>query len=251
MAKPVVQKISIKSMNQKIRRVGERFGIDSLPYKQLIADIERDFRGLTHTTAKGFIQVSQSKSLKLNEYQKQVVNRVAARKGVKEIVKAAEIRLSAGKPQKGKKRHKPTKAEINAEVKRYTEIQEKFDKTLDIIYEHEIAGDLPTDINNRYRKIYRHGKGAGMGVSSDDVEFLENAIVEFDELRNELDDINSDVKEILYSEGGNLPETFANDVYKIESGQMDFETVKQTIEKMRIYREKLTASFDPLSVEYN
>ena len=78
MAKPVIQKITIKSMNQKIRRVGERFGIDSLPYKQLIADIERDFRGLTHTTAKGFIQVSQSKSLKLNEYQKQVVNRVAA-----------------------------------------------------------------------------------------------------------------------------------------------------------------------------
>ena len=90
-----------------------------------------------------------------------------------------------------------------------------------------------------------------MGVSSDDVEFLENAIVEFDELRNELDDINSDVKEILYSEGGNLPETFANDVYKIESGQMDFETVKQTIDKMRNYRENLTASFDPLSVEYN
>ena len=241
MKSPTVQKISIKSMNQKIRRVGERFGIDSLPYKQLIADIERDFRGLTHETAKGFIQVSQSKTLKLNDYQKQVVNRVAARKGVKEIVKAAKERLN---------NPKASKSDIDKEVKQYTEIQEKFDKALDMIYEHETADDLPTDIKERYQKIYRHGKGAGMGVSSDDVSFLENAIVEFDELRNELDDLNSDVKEIIYSEGGDLPVQFADDVYNIESGGYTFEKVKETIEKMRRYRDRISVSDDPLSIEY-
>lgn len=241
MKTPVVQKITIKSMNQKIRRVGERFGIDSLPYKQLIADIERDFRGMTHKTAKGFIQVTQSKTAKINEYQKQVVNRVAGRKGVKEIVKAAKERLN---------NPKASKTDIDKEVKQYTEIQEKFDKTLDMIYDHEIKDDLPTDIKSRYMKIYRHGKGAGMGVSSDDVAFLEQAIFEFDDLRNELDEINSDVKEIIYSNGGNLQENFANDVYKIESGQMDFESVKQTIEKMRIYRDELSNSFDPLKISY-
>lgn len=241
MKSPVVQKITIKSMNQKIRRVGERFGIDSLPYKQLTADIERDFRGLIHTTKKGFIQVSQSKTLKINDYQKQVVNRIAARKGVKEIVQAAKERI-------GKKR--PTKKEIDENVKKYTELQEKFDKTLDMIYEHEIAGDLPTDINTRYQKIYRHGKGAGMGVSTDDVEFLENAIVEFDDIRAEIDDINSDVKEIIYSDGGTIPADFTNDVYAIETGQKTFDDVKATVEKMRQYRDNLQTSLDPAKIEY-
>ena len=241
MKSPNVQKISIKSMNQKIRRVGERFGVDSLPYKQLTADIERDFRGLIHTTKKGFIQVSQSKSLKLNDYQKQVVNRVAARKGVQEIVQAAKERI-------GKKR--PTKQEIDENVKKYTELQEKFDKTLDLIYDHEIAGDLPTDINNRYQKIYRHGKGAGMGVSTDDVEFLENAIVEFDDIRAEIDDINSDVKEAIYSDGGTIPDDFLNDVYDIETGQKSFDDVKATVERMRQYRDSIQSSLDPSKVEY-
>lgn len=228
-------------MNQKIRRVGERFGIDSLPYKQLTADIERDFRGLVHTTKKGFIQVSQSKTLKLNDYQKQVVNRVAARQGVKEIVEKAKERI-------GKKR--PTKKEIDENVKKYNELQEKFDKTLDMIYEHEIAGDLPTDINTRYQKIYRHGKGSGTGVSTDDVEFLENAIVEFDDIRAEIDDINSDVKEIIYSDGGTIPDDFLNDVYAIETGQKSFDDVKSTVEKMRQYRDNLQSSLDPSQVEY-
>ena len=241
MKSPIVQKISIKSMNQKIRRVGERFGIDSLPYKQLTADIERDFRGLIHTTKKGFIQVSQSKTLKINDYQKQIINRVAARKGVKEIVQAAKERI-------GKKR--PTKKEIDENVKKYTELQEKFDKALDMIYEHEIAGDLPTDINNRYQKIYRHGKGAGMGVSTDDVEFLENAIVEFDDIRAEIDDINSDIKEAIYSDGGTIPDEFLNDVYAIETGQKSFDDVKSTVERMRQYRDSIQASLDPSQVEY-
>lgn len=241
MKSPVVQKISIKSMNQKIRRVGERFGVDSLQYKQLTADIERDFRGLTHTTKKGFIQVSQSKTLKINDYQKQVVNRVAARQGVKEIIAKAKERI-------GKKN--PTKQEIDENVRKYNELQEKFDKTLDLIYEHEIAGDLPTDINSRYRKIYRQGKGAGMGVSTDDVEFLENAIIEFDDIRAEIDDINSDVKEIIYSDGGTISDEFLNDVYEIETGQKSFDDVKTTIERMRQYRDNLQASFDPAQIEY-
>ena len=241
MKSPIVQKISIKSMNQKIRRVGERFGVDSLPYKQLTADIERDFRGLVHTTKKGFIQVSQSKSLRINDYQKQVVNRVAARQGVKEIVEKAKERI-------GKKR--PTRKEIDENVKKYTELQEKFDKTLDLIYEHEIVGDLPTDINNRYQKIYRHGKGAGMGISTDDVEFLEDAIIEFDDIRAEIDDINSDVKETIYSDGGTIPDEFLNDVYAIETGQKSFDDVKSTVERMRQYRDSIQASHDPSQIEY-
>ena len=241
MKKPVVQKITIKSMNQKIRRVGERFGVESLPYKQLIADIERDFRGMIHKTAKGFLQVTQSKTAKLNDYQKQVVNRVAARQGVKEIVAKAKARL-------GTKR--PTKEDINKEVERYTKQQEKFDETLDMIYKHEIADDLPTDIRNTYMKVYRHGKGAGMGVSRQDVDFLENAIFEFDELRQEVDDINSDVKEVLYSKNGTPPDDFFNDVYAIESGQYSFDTIKETIDKMRRYRDSVVSSFDPLQVEY-
>lgn len=228
-------------MNQKIRRVGERFGVDSLQYKQLTADIARDFRGLTHYTKKGFIQVSQSKTLKINDYQKQVVNRIAARQGLKEIIAKAKERI-------GKKN--PTKQEIDENVRKYNEVQEKFDKTLDLIYEHEISGDLPTDINSRYQKIYRHGKGAGMGVSTDDVEFLENTIIEFDDIRAEIDDINSDVKEIIYSDGGTIPDDFLNDVYAIETGQKSFDDVKATVERMRQYRDNIQGSLDHSKVEY-
>ena len=89
-----------------------------------------------------------------------------------------------------------------------------------------------------------------MGVSTDDVEFLENAIVEFDEIRAEIDDINADVKEIIYSVGGTISDEFLNDVYEIETGQKSFDDVKVTIERMRQYRDNLQASFDPSQIEY-
>lgn len=228
--KPVVQKITIKSMNQKIRRVGQRFGIDSLPYKQLVADIERDFRGLTHTTNQGIIQVSQSKKLVLNDYQKQVVNRVANRQGVKEIVSKAKERLN---------NPKASKEDIDKEVERFTKQQEKFDKTLDIIYDHEVADDLPTDIESTYRKIYRSGKGAGMGVTSNDVEFLENAIIEYEELREELDDIVADIEPKANAGAVKIADEFKNDAYKIKSGQLDMNTIRDVMEKARRYRDQI------------
>lgn len=246
--KTVVQKITIKSMNQKIRRVGQRFGIDSLPYKQLIADIERDFRGLTHTTKEGIIQVSQSKNLVLNDYQKQVVNRVAARKGVKEIVSAAKVRL------KEKGINKPTAEDINKEVETFTKRQSEFDKTLDIIYDHEIADDLPTDIESTYRKIYRSGKGAGMGVTNQDIDFLEDAIIEYEELREELDDIIAEIEPKANKGVVKIKDDFKNDAYKIKSGQLDMNAIRDTMEKMRRYRDQIVnipdETIQPIEVEY-
>ena len=239
--KPLVQKISIKSMNQKIRRVGEKFGAQSLPYKQLIADIERDFRGMTHQTKKGFLQVSQSKTFKPNEYQIGVINLVAARQGVKEITKKALERL-------GVKR--APLADIQAEVKRYTEVQNKFDDTLDKIYDLEKTMDLPKDIVDTYGKLYNRGKGGGQGVSTQEVEWLENVIPEFETLRAELDDIYSDINEIILSEGGGLSDEIANDMYNVKSGKTSFDEMKDIIDKMRRYLNRISNSLDPLQVPY-
>ena len=239
--KPLMQKISIKSMNQKIRRVGEKFGVESLPYKQLIADIERDFRGMTHTTKKGFLQVTQSKTFTPNEYQIGVINRVAARQGVKEITKKALERM-------GLKR--ATAEDIRENVRKYTEMQNKFDDTLDKIYELEKHIDLPFDIVDTYSKLYNRGTGGGQGVSSNEVEWLENVIPEYENLRDEMENIYSDINEIIRSNGGNLPENLSNDVYSVKAGQTSFDDMKSIIDKMQNYLTNISNSFDPLQVPY-
>ena len=239
MQKPVVQKITVKSMNQKIRRVGQRFGIDSLPYKQLVADIDRDFRGMTHYTKEGIIQVTQSKKTELNDYQKQIVNRVAARQGVKEITAKAKIRL------KEKGVNKPTAQDINQNVKEFTEEQTRFDKALDLIYDHQVAGDIPTDLDSTVDKLHR---ALGLGVTEQDVDFIIKGIYEFDDLRTEVDEINSTIAEILNGRGESIPEQFANDIWNVKSGQYTLEQVRSTVEKMREYYDKLL--FDPDNAKY-
>ena len=240
--KPVVtQKISIKSMNQKIRRVGERFGIDSLPYKNLIADIENDFRGMTHTTAKGIIQVSQSKTFTPNDYQKRAINKVAARKGVKEITETAKERLK----QQGIK--KPTREQIIEDVTKYTQRQTHIDETLDLIYKHEIANDLPIDIYNKYNTLHR---SSGQGITNSDLDFIIDNIKAFDEIREDVEEINADIRETILSEGGILPADYSTELYGITSGQYDMNTIKTIYDKMQRYRDAVVVSNDPLQVEY-
>ena len=91
------------------------------------------------------MQVTQSKTFKPNDYQIGVINRVAARQGVKEITKKALERM-------GVKR--ATAADIRENVRQYTEMQNKFDDTLDKIYELEKHIDLPFDIVDKYSKLY-------------------------------------------------------------------------------------------------
>lgn len=240
--KPLVQKISIKSMNQKIRRVGKTFGVESLPYKQLIADIERDFRGMTHDAKEGIIQVTQSKTFQPNEYQIGVINRVAARQGVKEIKKKALERMGV---------KKAPMEDIIQNVKEYTESQNKFDKILDAIYELEKAMNLSTDIAKPYNKLYNRSKGGGYGIDNKDIEYLEKAIPEFEQIRDDIDSIYGDIKNLIHSyENGKLPDDLANDVYNIKAGEKSLNEMHEIYDKMQNYFIKMSASENPLSVKY-
>lgn len=234
--------ITIKSMNQKIRRVAAAFGTDSLPYKNLIADIEHNFRGQTHLTSKGVIQVTQSKTLKLNTYQEQIVNRVSRRAGVKEIKQKAKERLSK------KNITKPTAEQIRENVREYTRIQEEFDKALDLVYEHEIAGDLPPDIRERYMKIYRSGKGAGMGVSEDDVQYIETKIIEYDELRTKLNELSAQVYQAANSAAIRVSEQAKIDIENVMQGEYTTEQTAAVIEHLQAYYDDILN--DPETAEY-
>lgn len=235
-------KFTIKSMNQKIRRVAERFGVESLPYKRLIADIDRDFRGMTHYTSKGVIQVTQSKNTKLNTYQTLSINRISRRAGVKQITKKSKERL------KKQGITKPTAAQITQEVKEFTRMQEEFDKALDLVYEHEIAGDLPRDIRQRYEKIYRHGAGAGMGVSKEDVQYIETKIFEFDDLRNRLNDISANVYRTAREQGVRVSDTAKIAIENCIQGEYTTDEVARVIERLNTYLERL--QIDPENAEF-
>lgn len=221
--------ITIKSMNQKIRRVAARFGTESNVYKYLIADIEHNFRGQTHYTKTGAIQVTQSKKLQLNQYQEQIVNRVSKRSGVKEIVKKSKERLQ----KQGIK--KPTNEQINAEVKEFERLQNEFDKALDLVYDHEIAGDLPVDIRERYEKIYRHGKGAGMGVSVDDVQYIETKIFEFDDMREKVNDLASTIYETAYSKGVRVSDDIKTGLENVYNGELTTDMIARFITTLEKY----------------
>lgn len=242
---------TVKVINQKIRRVGRRFGTDSLPYQQLIADIDRDFLGQTHLTKDGILQINSGKKTAINDYQAQTLVKISRRAGVKEIVNKSKERLE----KEGIKR--PTAEQINADVEKFTKRQEKFDKTLDLIYDHETAGDLPTDINSVYQKIYRSGKGTGSGVTNDDIDYLENAIEEFEELRERIENIVQDLYRFQAQYNAHnadnrfyLPDSLKLDNRNIVSGQYDMPTIRDTVERLDTYYNNLITADDPHMVEY-
>ncbi len=235
-------KFTLKSMNQKIRRVGERFGVTSLPYKQLIADIEHNFRGMYHFTNKGIIQVNQRKGQSFNTYQAQMINRVSRRAGVKRIVANSKKRLEKQGITK------PTAADINKEVQEHTRIQEEFDKALDLVYEHELAGDLPVDIRERYMKIYRSGKGAGMGVSTDDVTYIESRIIEFDHLRDQLNDVSAGVYQIARENGVRVSDNAKIAIEKAIQGELTTDDIKDLISNLNEYANRII--IDPENADY-
>lgn len=219
----------IKSFNQKVRRLARKYGTDSIQYQQLISDVERNYRGQTHITKDGAIQINNPKKPNLNDYQKQILVKLKGRKGVKEIEKAAKKRLQ------DKGISKPTKQEIETEVRAFSERQRQFDKTLDLIYSHELAGDLPPDISDRYNKIYRHGKGAGSGVSNDDIDYIEEKIQQYEEYREQLDDITVTLYNTARAYGQRVPDELKLEIEKAATGEMNTDDIPNLIEKIQNY----------------
>ena len=223
----------IKSFNQKVRRLARKYGTDSIQYQQLISDVGRNYRGQTHITKDGAIQINNPKKSNLNNYQKQILVKLKGRKGVKEIEKAAKKRLQ------DKGISKPTKQEIETEVRAFSERQRQFDKTLDLIYSHELAGDLPPDIKDTYNKIHR---SQGSGVSNDDIDYIEEKIQQYEEYREQLDDITVTLYNTARHYGKRVPDELKVKIQEAATGKMNTDDIPNLIDDIQKYIDELNAN---------
>ena len=234
----------IKSFNQKVRRLAAKYGTESIQYKQLISDVQRNFPMMTHKTKQGVLQINNPKKPKFNQYQKQILVKLKGRKGVKEIEQAAKKRIQADKGAK----YKPTKAEIEKEVRDFTARQNKFDKTLDLIYKHETAGDLPIDISDIYSKLHRQ---SGSGVTNADIDYMEEKMEEFENLRNELDEILPPLYQLQAANPNyRIPDIIRTNIQQCITGEKTVDDIKVFIDKLKDYITEVQNSDNPQTVDF-
>lgn len=216
---------SIKTLNQKIRRLARKYGTESLEYQAYLSDIDRNFS--IHYTKDGILQINNLR--KPSKYQTQILNKLYKRKGIKELEKAAKQRLI----NEGKE--KPTCSEIEQEVRKFTERQTAIDDLLDSIYIEEGEGSLPTDIANVYNKIHRHGKGAGSGVSNSDIDYLIDSMRDWKQAKQKLEELSRYIKEL-----DRMTDYYSDMIWRAETGRESLTTItEKIIPALERYIEKL------------
>lgn len=215
---------SIKTINQKIRRLGRKYGTESLEYQKYLSDVDRNFK--VHYTKDGIMQINQPKNI--SKYQSQIIKKLQGRKGIRELEKASKERL------KSEGIAKPTKEQIEKETRRFSERQKEIDDVLDVIYIEESAGSLPTDIADLYNKIHRHGKGAGSGLSNSDIDRLIEQVHEWQEVKEEIEQLSNELDSL-----GRSDEYLDSEIWESMSGRLTLEQCKDVLEKLREYRQNL------------
>ena len=217
---------SIKTINQKIRRLARKYGTESLEYQAYLADIDRNFT--THTTKDGIVQINTVKNP--SKYQKQIINKLSKRKGVRDLESAAKQRLI----NEGIK--KPSKLQIEQEVRKFTERQSAIDGLLDNIYIEEQEGSLPTDIAYVYNKIHRHGKGSGSGVSNKDLDYLIDSMQAWKTAKNQLEELSRYINQV-----GRMTDYYSDMIWRAETGRESLSTIRdQIIPELQRYIETLS-----------
>lgn len=215
---------SIKTINQKIRRLGRKYGTESLEYQKYLSDVDRNFK--VHYTKDGIMQINQLKNI--SKYQSQIIKKLQGRKGIRELEKASKERLKAEGITK------PTKEQIEKETRRFSERQKEIDNVLDVIYIEESAGSLPTDIADLYNKIHRHGKGSGSGLSNTDIDRLIEQVHEWQEVKEEIEQLSNEIDSL-----GRSDEYLDGEIWETMSGRLTLEQCKDVLEKLREYRQNL------------
>lgn len=222
MAKPS----SIKTINQKIRRLARKYGTNSLEYERYKSDIDRNFQ--VHFTKDGILQINQPKTM--SKYQTQILKKLQGRKGIKELEADAKKRLIAEAKQRGQDKYKPKKAEIEKEVEKFSERQSKIDDTLSAIYDMNDS-ELPTDIADIYNKFFDRGKGNGQGVSNSEIDRLIELTEKWEWLEPEVTDL---IEEIRDKAGRDLDPNIKLLMFNIQSGKMTVDEIEEA------YRGELT-----------
>ena len=215
MAKPS----SIKTINQKIRRLARKYGTNSLEYERYKSDIDRNFQ--VHYTKDGILQINQPKQM--SKYQNQIVKKLQGRKGIKELEAGAKKRLIAEAKQRGQDKYKPKKADIEKEVVKFSERQSKIDDTLSAIYDMNDS-ELPTDIADIYNKFFDRGKGNGQGVTNSEIDRLIELTDKWEWLETEVTDI---IEEIRDKAGRDLDPNIKTLMFNIQSGKMTVDEIEE------------------------
>ena len=177
---------SIKTINQKIRRLGRKYGTESIEYKNYLSDIDRNFG--VHYTKDGILQINSTASP--SKYQTQILHKLSGRKGIRQLESDARKRLKAEGIEK------PSRADIEKEVRQFSNRQSKIDDMLEQIYIEEGEGSLPLDIAHVYNKIHRHGKGAGAGVSNEDLDFLIESMERWQEVKAHIQELSQEIQDL-------------------------------------------------------
>lgn len=215
--------MTLKSLNQKIRRVARKYGTNSPAYQNFVTTMGRNFE--THLTKDGVIQINNIK--KPNKYQQQQLEKLSVLKGIKELETAARKRLQ----KKGIA--KPKQKQIEEEVKTQFTREKEFDETLTIIYDEIQEGSLPVDIYDRQNKLHRHGKGAGMGVTTDDVDYIIKKTSEWKILKEELNVVAQDISKLPEIDTG-----IQEIIWNSERGRYTVDEIRQNIETLKRYLTK-------------
>lgn len=216
---------TIKTLNQKIRRLARKYGTESLEYQAYKADIDRNFS--IHYTKDGILQINSLRQP--SKYQTQILTKLSKRKGVKQLESAAKTRLI----NEGIK--KPSKLQIEQEVRKFTERQTAIDDLLDSIYIEEGEGSLPTDIAYVYNKIHRHGKGAGSGVSNKDIDFLIDSMRDWKIAKKRLEELSRYIKQV-----GRMTDYYSDMIWRAETGRESLSAIiEQIIPALERYIEDL------------
>ncbi len=214
---------SIKTINQKIRRLGRKYGTDNIEYQNYISDIDRNFE--VGYTKDGIIQIKTPK--KMSVYQRQIMVKLQKRKGIRQLEAESKKRL------KDSGIDKPTKEQIQAEVVKFTERQGAIDDTLEAIYIDERDGTLPADIAFIYAKMHRRGKGAGAGISNNELDEMIGKVKRWGNIKERLFELAYQIKNLDY-----VDDEILIDIKQASTGRYTLEQIEELIPQLEDYLQR-------------
>ena len=215
---------TLKSINQKIRRIAKTFGTDSLTYENYVTTIDRNFP--IHYTKDGIIQINSIKEP--SQFQKQQMTKLSLMHGVKEKMKLAKKHL------KNQGLKNPTREEQIQELKNYEKRQRVIDSTLDLIYDEETTGHLPSDISDIVDRM--RGRISGQGISNADIDLMIDVMKDWKDLKERAENISNDIRDLDYVDDG-----IENIMYDLFNSDMTSNEYRESVETLEKYYESRIA----------
>lgn len=209
---------SIKSLNQKIRRIARTLGVGSTAYENYVTTIDRNFN--VHYTKDGIIQIDNVREPSV--FQTQQLVKLSRMHGVKEKMKLARKHLR----EQGIK--KPTKEQQLEELKKFETRQRVIDNTLDMIYDEETTGHLPSDISDIVDKM--RGRVTGQGITNAEIDIMIDVMKDWADWKERAEDISTLLHELDYvSEGAEQM------MYDLFNSDLTSKEYKQKVEDLEEY----------------